>query len=99
MHWQQKGMEMTMPHIKAMPHIGSFTGHTIIYADMSDGSIKPIGELNACSFADPDGPCYVHVYKDMRHLYGLPDEPYDWFFILPRAAWKWVKENVGDTWV
>ena len=81
------------------PEIGSYVGHTIIYKEIGDGSLKQVGEVNSCAPFDEDGPCYVHIYKDMRQLFGLPDEPSCWFFEFRRTAWKWVKERLGTTWI
>lgn len=77
----------------------SYTGHVVFYKEVDDGSLKPIGEVNSCSIIDEAGPCYVHIYEDARHVFGLPCEPYDLFFNYRRTAWEWVRENFGTTWV
>lgn len=85
--------------IVPMRDIDSFTGHTIIYSELDDKKLARVGELNVLSDSDADGQCVLHVYQDMRPLFRLPSEPDFWGFDHTRTAWKWVKENLGVTWV
>ena len=45
-----------------------------------------VGEVRACSIYDPEGASYVHIIKNKRERYGMPQDPY--IIVFKR----------GDTW-
>jgi hypothetical protein len=49
-----------------------------------------VGEVGACSIYDHEGASYVHIIKDKRERYGMPQDPYDLFFDTRAAATEFV---------
>lgn len=66
-----------------------------IYVTGDDGNLEQVGTVGACFIRRLTGPSYVHVYDTKRERFGLPNEPYDWYFETYKEALDWANEKLG----
>ena len=65
-----------------------------LYREDKDGKFEYVGCVEACSILDLNGPSYVHITMSERERFGLPNEPYDWFFDTYDEALDWAYEQI-----
>lgn len=70
-------------------------GNASLYKEDERSKLSMVGYVKACSMYGLSGPSYVHIYKESREQFGLPGEPYDWFFDTFKEAVAWAYETIG----